>query len=66
MSKPTKMLWEKKKKKKKNSIHMFGRHALLYVDAVGQDYFVTPRVQFIRIQEEQAKDGAGRENGHRT
>lgn len=29
-------------------------------------YFVTPRVQFICIQEEQAKDGAGRENGHRT
>lgn len=31
-----------------------------------KNYFVTPRVQFICIQEEQAKDGAGRENGHRT
>lgn len=29
-------------------------------------YFVTSRIQFICIQEKQAKDGAGGENGHRT
>lgn len=37
-----------------------------HVDAVEREYFVTHRVQFICIQEEQAKDGAGRENGYGT
>lgn len=45
---------------------MFARGDKACVDALGHDSSLPCRVQFVRLQEEQAEDGAGRKNGSRT
>lgn len=44
----------------------FERGDTACVDALDGDSSLPCRVQSICVQEEQAKDGAGRKNGHRT